>query len=222
MSEDPITQLQNAIREKFNVWTQNIPFASHLFATTENQHYTAHTFDIPVSSVLIRPESVEVDKLDERIFTQLTQHEMAHFINHLHSLELELTSESNQANLYGTLEQAFTSVNKIEEPDTILIPRNRFTAFNDHIRNLGPGQSVILRDDLNHIVYEGESDEFYIYRRDNITKIFPKDENQRLILNIEHDEGVVNPSRFWGHIQQELMIGNIENIARITVNNEIS
>ncbi|AJM92700.1 hypothetical protein [Nitrosopumilus piranensis] len=219
MSEDIISQLEDAIRQRFITWTQNIRFALPVFVTNENQHYTPHAFDISVPSTLIRPDSVSVDKLDERVFNRLQQIEMAHFINHFRSLELELTSESNQANLYDTLEQAFTSVNEIERPDTILIPRNRLSALNDYIRNLRIGQSVILRDNLNHVVYEGESNEFYIYSRENITKIFPKDKNQRLILNIDHDEGFVNPSRFWGHIQQELMIRNIENIARITVNN---
>jgi len=216
-----VDTLTKQITKNYENWSNNINFVNTELIGVNNTTYEPVHFNFTRNPSLLNTTNVNSGDYANSLSNVIIENETIGFINFLRDLEITQIHDTTLENLVDTMRIAFNDlISSVGFSDIIYWSFNSQNEYRN--RNEAPAgdDTRITTNPLEGIIMRGIENSIFLTRKENLRKIYPQDPNEdRLVLNITHDHAENLNTRFEGWIRQRLEIKNLEDIARINIQN---
>jgi len=206
-----LQRIVDSVRAKYLAWSDNIPFAEVVFDGATVYEPIPYNFQLP--SMVIRPDAITIDNLDEKIVRILLQREMWDFVQRLKNPSSDHQFETKLSQLTTTVSEAYEKMFvDIANPNFIFFPRKLRGEYLKQVKLSGRKTADV---DVPSEILNTNSNEIFMIVQSGFKKIYPS--NNRIVINIDSTHGV--NIKFEISIHHRVEITNNDSFARITVSN---
>jgi len=204
-----LQNLTDSIRDQYLAWSDEIPFAEVVFDGTHVYDLIQYNFDLP--TIVLRPESIIVDNLDDKVFRGLQQKEMLDFIQRLNNPPQNHQFKTTLSELRTTIGEVYDRMFvDIANPNFMILPRRLRGEYLKQVKFSGRKTDDV---DVPSEMLETDTNEVFLIVKGGFKKIYPSKNRIKINTNATHGTN----TRFEISIKHKVEIIDNDSFARITV-----
>ena len=199
-----IEKIRNHVITNYLSWSNKFPLAVVDKGNSQIQYDTL-TFSFNIPANFTPTEDPSIKALGNDLFHKIQQEEIMNFINNLGQPNEENRFSGNSSSLKELVMNEWKYFfSNIATPDTIIWSRKLCAEFMKQTRQGFPPK--ISDKILTHILIKDPLfTEILLLRKDRYDKIYPVNDQERLVLNIQKDPGGVTSTKFSGRINHKIV-----------------